>query len=70
MKRKMGRRTYSGRQKNKVNRKKRMNTLRGITQPFMGVNLSKKEEKKNEKKRTIKAGDISFVRRQTLLPEI
>jgi hypothetical protein len=47
-----------------------MNTLRGITQPFMGVNLSKKEEKKNEKKRTIKAGDISFVRRQTLLPEI
>jgi hypothetical protein len=47
-----------------------MNALRGITQPFMGVRLSKKYEKKIEKKRTAKAGDISFDKRKTLLPEI
>jgi hypothetical protein len=47
-----------------------MNALRGISQPFMGVRLSKKYEKRIEKKRTVKAGDISFDRRKTPLPVI
>jgi hypothetical protein len=47
-----------------------MNALRGTSQPLMGVRLSKKYEKRIEKKRTVKAGDISFDRRKTPLPVI
>jgi hypothetical protein len=47
-----------------------MNALRGTSQPFMGVRLSKKYEKRIEKKRTVKAGDISFDRRKMPLPVI
>jgi len=36
----------------------------------MGVKLSKKYEKRIEKNRTVKAGDISFDRRKTPFPVI
>ena len=49
---------------------KRINALRRTSQPLMGVRLSKKYEKRIEKKRTIKAGDISFDMRKTPLPVI
>jgi hypothetical protein len=38
--------------------------------PLMGVKLSKKYEKKIEKNRMVKAGDISFGRRKTPPPII
>jgi hypothetical protein len=47
-----------------------MNAQRRTSQPFMGVKLSKKYEKRIEKKKTVKAGDISFDRRKTPLPVI
>jgi hypothetical protein len=47
-----------------------MNALRRTSQPFMGVRLSKKNEKRIEKNRTAKPGDISFDRRKAPLPVI
>jgi hypothetical protein len=47
-----------------------VDALRRTSQPFMGVKLSKKYEKRIEKKRTVKAGDISFDRRKMPLPVI